>query len=84
MEQKKLYGYMRISSREQNEDRQRIALLEAGVPERNIYMDKLSGKDFNRPQYRKLLNKLGSNTVLYVKSIGRLGECHKPETYKVS
>ncbi len=84
MEQKKLYGYMRISSREQNEDRQRIALLEAGVPERNIYMDKLSGKDFNRPQYRKLLNKLGSNTVLYVKSIGRLGECHKPKTYKVS
>lgn len=73
MEQKKMYGYMRVSSQEQNEDRQRAALLEAGVPERNIYMDKLSGKDFNRPQYKKLLKKLGSNTVLYVKSIDRLG-----------
>ena len=84
MAQQKMYGYIRVSAREQNEERQRIALLEMGVPKERIYMDKLSGKDFNRPQYRKLLNKLGSNTVLYVKSIGRLGECHKPETYKVS
>jgi len=73
MEQKTILGYMRVSSKEQNEDRQRIALLEMGVPEENIYMDKLSGKDFNRPQYRKLLRKLDENTVLFVKSIDRLG-----------
>lgn len=73
MEKIKIYGYMRVSSREQNEDRQRIALLEMGVPEKNIYMDKLSGKDFERPQYKRLLRKLDSNSVLYVKSIDRLG-----------
>lgn len=73
MEETKLYGYMRVSSREQNEDRQRIALLEMGVPEKNIFMDKLSGKDFARPQYKKLLRKLDENSVLYVKSIDRLG-----------
>lgn len=73
MEEKKIVGYMRVSSKEQNEDRQRIALLEMGVPEENIYMDKLSGKDFNRPQYRRLLRKLDNNTVLFVKSIDRLG-----------
>ena len=64
---------MRVSSREQNEERQRIALLEMGVPEANIYMDKLSGKNFDRPQYKKLLRKLNKNTVLFVKSIDRLG-----------
>ena len=53
-----VYGYIRVSTKEQNEDRQRIAMEEAGVPERNVYMDKQSGKDFNRPQYRKLLRKL--------------------------
>lgn len=73
MEEKKIIGYMRVSSREQNEDRQRIALLEMGVPEKNIYIDKLSGKDFNRPQYKRMLKKLDSNTVLFVKSIDRLG-----------
>ncbi len=73
MEETKLYGYMRVSSREQNEDRQRIALLEMGVPEKNIFMDKLSGKDFARPQYKKLLRKLDEHSVLYVKSIDRLG-----------
>ena len=57
MENKKILGYMRVSSREQNEDRQRVALLEMGVPESNIYVDKLSGKDFNRPQYKKMLRK---------------------------
>lgn len=72
MEETKLYGYMRVSSREQNEDRQRIALLEMGVPEKNIFMDKLSGKDFARPQYKKLLRKLDDHSVLYVKSIDRL------------
>lgn len=64
---------MRVSSREQNEDRQRVALLEMGVPESNIYVDKLSGKDFNRPQYKKMLRKLDKDTVLFVKSIDRLG-----------
>lgn len=73
MQEIQIYGYMRVSSREQNEDRQRIALLEMGVPERNIYMDKMSGKNFDRPQYKKLLRKLNKNTVLFVKSIDRLG-----------
>ena len=73
MENAKIYGYMRVSTREQSEDRQRIALLEMGVPEKNIYADKLSGKDFNRPQYKKLLKKLDSGAVLFVKSIDRLG-----------
>ena len=73
MENKKIIGYMRVGSREQNEDRQRVALLEMGVPENNIYVDKLSGKDFNRPQYKKMLRKLDKDTVLYVKSIDRLG-----------
>lgn len=72
-ELKKIYGYMRVSSKEQNEDRQRIALLEMGVPERNIYIDKLSGKDFERPQYKRLLKRLNENSVLFVKSIDRLG-----------
>ena len=68
-----VYGYIRVSTREQNEDRQRIAMEEAGVPERNVYMDKQSGKDFNRPQYRKLLRKLKKDDLLYIKSIDRLG-----------
>jgi DNA invertase Pin-like site-specific DNA recombinase len=67
------YGYVRVSTKEQNEDRQMIALGEAGVPERNIYMDKLSGKDFERPQYKKLMRKLKKDDVLYIKSIDRLG-----------
>lgn len=74
---KKYLGYMRVSSREQNEDRQRISLLEMGVPEKNIYMDKLSGKNFERPQYKKMLKKLDGNTVLFVKSIDRLGRNYK-------
>ena len=68
-----VYGYLRVSTKEQNEDRQRIAMEEAGVPERNVYMDKQSGKDFNRPQYRKLLRKLKKDDLLYIKSIDRLG-----------
>ena len=67
------YGYMRVSSKEQNEDRQKIALTEMGVPENNIYMDKQSGKDFERTQYKRLLRKLNENSVLYIKSIDRLG-----------
>lgn len=69
----KIYGYVRVSSREQNEDRQRIALHDAGVPSHHIYHDKQSGKDFERPQYQKLLRKLHRDDVLVVKSIDRLG-----------
>ena len=68
-----IYGYIRVSTKEQNEDRQMIALQEVGVPEKNIFMDKQSGKDFNRPQYRKLLRKLKKDDLLYIKSIDRLG-----------
>ena len=68
-----IYGYVRVSSRDQNEERQLIALSEVGVPSKNIYLDKQSGKDFNRPQYKKLLRKLKRDDLLYVKSIDRLG-----------
>ena len=73
MERQKIYGYLRCSSRDQNEDRQVIALKEMGVPQKRIYMDKQSGKDFDRPQYKRLLQKLDHNSVLFVKSIDRLG-----------
>lgn len=73
MEEINIYGYMRVSSKEQNEDRQKIALTEMAVPENNIYMDKQSGKDFERTQYKRLLRKLNENSVLYIKSIDRLG-----------
>ena len=73
MEDINIYGYMRVSSKEQNEDRQKIALTEMGVPENNIYMDKQSRKDFERTQYKRLLRKLNENSVLYIKSIDRLG-----------
>ena len=73
MEDINIYGYMRVSSKEQNEDRQKIALTEMGVPENNIYMDKQPGKDFERTQYKRLLRKLNENSVLYIKSIDRLG-----------
>ena len=73
MEDINIYGYMRVSSKEQNEDRQKIALTEMGVPENNIYMDKQSGKDFERTQYKRLLRKLNEDSVLYIKSIDRLG-----------
>lgn len=72
-----VYGYIRVSTREQNEDRQRIAMLEFPVEERNLYMDKLSGKDFNRPQYRRLMRKLRPEDVLVIKSIDRLGRNYK-------
>ena len=68
-----IYGYVRVSSKDQNEDRQLIALSEFPVPKKNIYMDKLSGKDFNRPQYKRLLNKIEEEDVLVIKSIDRLG-----------
>ena len=68
-----IYGYVRVSTREQNEGRQVIALGEVGVTGKAIYMDKQSGKDFNRPQYKKLLRKLKRDDLLYIKSIDRLG-----------
>lgn len=69
----KTYGYIRVSTKEQNEDRQVIALEEAGIDKQNVFMDKQSGKDFQRPQYKKLLRKLRKNDLLYIKSIDRLG-----------
>lgn len=70
---RKSYGYIRVSSTDQNEDRQLIALRKNAVPEKNIYMDKQSGKDFNRPQYQKLVKRLKAGDLLYVLSIDRLG-----------
>ena len=68
-----VYGYARVSTREQNEERQLIALNEVGVGSKNIYVDKQSGKDFERPQYKKLLRKMKKDDLLYIKSIDRLG-----------
>ena len=68
-----VFGYIRVSSTDQNEDRQLIALHEVGVADKNIYMDKLSGKDFNRPQYKKLVKKMKPGDLLYILSIDRLG-----------
>lgn len=69
----KIYGYVRVSSTDQNEDRQMIALKAACVDEKNIYMDKQSGKDFERPNYKKLVRKLKAGDLLYILSIDRLG-----------
>ena len=68
-----IYGYVRVSTREQNEDRQMLALNEKAVPEQNIYIDKQSGKDFKRPMYNRMLKKLREDDLIYVKSIDRLG-----------
>lgn len=68
-----LYGYIRVSSKEQNTDRQLIALQEFHIPKRNMYVDKQSGKDFNRPAYQRLLRRLKKEDLLIVKSIDRLG-----------
>lgn len=69
----KIYGYVRVSSTDQNEDRQLIALRAQGVDEKNIFIDKQSGKDFERPNYKKLVNKLKPGDLLYIISIDRLG-----------
>lgn len=68
-----IYGYVRVSSADQNEERQMIALKKVAVPEKNIYLDKQSGKDFERPNYKKLVKKLKAGDLLYVLSIDRLG-----------
>ena len=68
-----LYGYIRVSSKEQNEDRQVIAMEELNIPKKNVFMDKQSGKDFERPQYKRMMKKMKKGDVLYIKSIDRLG-----------
>ena len=68
-----MYGYVRVSTKEQNEDRQLIAMREFGVPERNILIEKQSGKDFDRPKYQRLLKRLKPGDTLVIKSIDRLG-----------
>ena len=67
------YGYVRVSTQEQNEARQMDAMRELSIPEKNIFMDKLSGKDFNRPQYKRLVRRCKPDDLLYIKSIDRLG-----------
>lgn len=69
----KTYGYIRVSSREQNEDRQRIAMREFGIPDEFVFEDKQSGKDFERPGYKRLMRKIKSTDTLVIKSIDRLG-----------
>ncbi len=68
-----IYGYAGVSSYEQNEERQIIALKKAGVTDKKMYIDKMSGKNFNRPQYKKLIRKLKKGDLLFVLSIDRLG-----------
>ena len=67
------YGYVRVSTKEQNEQRQVVSLKEYGISEKRIYMDKQSGKDFERPNYKKLIRKFKSGDTLVIKSIDRLG-----------
>lgn len=67
------YGYVRVSSTDQNEDRQMLEMKKLGIKQSNIFLDKQSGKDFNRPSYQKLLTKLKKGDLLYVKSIDRIG-----------
>jgi DNA invertase Pin-like site-specific DNA recombinase len=68
-----IYGYVRVSTIDQNEDRQMVEMRKLEIPEEHIYIDKQSGKDFNRPKYKKLLSKLKKGDLLYIQSIDRLG-----------
>lgn len=68
-----IYGYIRVSSRDQNEDRQLIAFQELSIPEEHIFMDKRSGKDFDRPSYKQMVQQMKKEDLLYIKSIDRLG-----------
>lgn len=68
-----IYGYVRVSSRDQNEERQLIAMKEKGVQPSSVYVDKQSGKDFERPEYQKMLQRLRDGDTLIIKSIDRLG-----------
>ena len=67
------YGYIRVSSKEQNIDRQMAALLKEGLDKKHIFIDKQSGKNFERPSYKRLLKKLKTDDILVIKSIDRLG-----------
>lgn len=71
------YAYIRVSSQEQNEDRQVIAMRRRNIPESHIYMDKMSGKDFNRPQYQRLISVMSEGDILYIQSIDRLGRSYE-------
>ena len=73
MEDGRIFGYVRVSTREQNEDRQLLALMECSVRGESIFIDKQSGKDFNRPEYQRLIKVLKPGDTLFVKSIDRLG-----------
>ncbi len=68
-----LYGYARVSSADQNEERQLVALRQRGVPENHLFVDKRSGRDFDRPQYKRLVKRLKAGDLLCVMSIDRLG-----------
>ena len=70
---KECFGYVRVSTKDQNEARQLISMQGLSIPEKNIFLDKQSGKDFNRPQYKKMIKKLKQDDLLYVQSIDRLG-----------
>lgn len=71
------YGYMRVSTKEQNEERQRKRLVEEEIPENNIFLDKKSGKDFERDEYKKMISLLNSDSELYITSLDRLGRNYK-------
>ena len=68
-----VYGYVRVSTRDQNEERQLIALQKLSVAKKNIFMDKQSGKDFDRPAYKRMVRRMKKDDLLYIKSIDRLG-----------
>ncbi len=68
-----IYGYIRVSSRNQNEDRQMVTFQEMSIQAENIFMDKQSGKDFDRPSYKRMVRRMKKDDLLYVKSIDRLG-----------
>lgn len=72
-----IYGYIRVSSRDQNEDRQLTALQELSIPEENIFIDKRTGKDFERPSYKRMVKRIRKDDLLYIKSIDRLGRNYK-------
>ncbi len=80
-----IYGYIRVSTREQKEDRQLLAMKQLPIPKKNIFIDKQSGKNFERPQYKKLLRRLQKNDVLYIQSLDRLGRNYKeiPEQWRL-
>lgn len=73
MDKGNIYGYVRVSSKDQNEARQMAAFRKLKIPSKNIYIDKVSGKDFDRPQYKRMVGKMREENLLYVKSIDRLG-----------